>query len=84
MRTIAAISMMITMVLVGVWAISEQAQRFNPDGNTSSSANETYNLSVDVFGGFLNTAGSGMIWFGVAAIVLVACGLLLAASQGGR
>lgn len=84
MRTIVAIATSLSMLLAGVWAISEQAQRFNPTNDTSASTNATYDLGADLFDGLFSVGGKGMIWLGVAAIVLVSMGLLVAASSGGR
>jgi len=82
MRTTVAVGMATTILVVGVYAISESAQQAQPALNTSS-ANQTYNLSVDVFTG-ISQAGISVVWGGVAAIVLVALGFLVFAGTGGR
>lgn len=84
MRTIVAITATLSMIFVGLLAISEQAQEFSPDANTSDATNSTYDLSRDLFEGVFNVGGEGMVWFGVGAIVIVAMGLLVAAGSGGR
>lgn len=81
-RTSVAALMSITVLFVGAFAISESAQQTKPTLN-STSANQSYDLSVEVFGGVMQTGGQGIIWFGVAAIVLVAMGLLVMAGQSG-
>lgn len=81
MRTSVAALGAITILFVGVTAISEAAQQAKPATSTDA-ANASYNLSVDVFTG-IGQAGIGIVWFGVAAVVLVALGLLVAGNPGG-
>lgn len=83
MRTTVATLLSISVLFVGVIAISESAQQTKPTLN-SSAANTSYNVSVDVLTG-LGQAGIGIVWFGIAAVVLVSLGLLVVAGgTGGR
>lgn len=83
MRTIVAVATGISILLLGVRAISQQAQQAAPGANNSAAYNASYNTSVGVFEGISLAGGPGIVWFGVAAIVLVACGFLVVSSRGG-
>jgi len=73
----------ISILFVGVVAISESAQQADPEVS-SQAGNESFQLATDVFGG-IGQAGVGIVWFGVAAVVLIALGMLVVAGQqGGR
>lgn len=82
MRTTVAALGAISFLFVGVTAISESAQQAEPTID-SEAGNASYQLGVDVFGG-VSQAGIGIVWFGVAAIVVVSLGLLVVAGNGGR
>jgi hypothetical protein len=71
----------ISILFGGVIAISESAQQVQPTLN-STSANASYNMSVSVFTG-VSQAGTGVVWGGIAAIVLVALGILVVAGRSG-
>lgn len=82
MRTTVAALLAISVLFVGVTAISEQAQQVEGTLNTTA-ANQSYNLSVGVFSG-IGQASIGIVWFGIAAIVLMSLGALVVAGGGGR
>lgn len=83
MRVSVAMGMAISVLFVGVIAISEAAQQSEQRAmNASNSSARAYNVSVDVFGGVGQT-GEGIVWFGIAAIVLVALGILVVAGRSG-
>lgn len=82
MRTIVAVVMSTTFLFIGGYAISYQAQETQPTLN-STRANETFNVSLDVFEGVTSAGGMGIVWFGVAAVLLVALGFLVVAAQSG-
>lgn len=83
MRSIIALAGGAGGLLLGLWAISLQAQAVEPTLN-SSAANATYNVSISVYEGVGTAGGTAVVWFGVAAVVLVACGVLVKAARGGR
>lgn len=83
MRTSLTAMMAISVLFVGVFAISESAQQAETNVTTEAQ-NSSYQLGVDVFGG-LASAGTGIVWFGIAAVVVVALGFLVfAGASGGR
>jgi len=83
MRTSVAALGSITILFVGVFAISESAQQSKETAlNASNSSADAYNMSSEVFNGVLQGGGNGIVYFGVAAVVLVALGVLVA--SGGR
>lgn len=82
-RTSVAGLMAISVLFVGVFAISESAQQSEDTAmNASNSSADAWNLSVDIFGG-IGQAGVGIVWFGIAAVILVALGFLIVAGQSG-
>lgn len=83
MRVSVAVMIVTTVLVGGVFAISESASQVDGSLN-STSENTSYAVAENVFGGTLSSAGPGIIWFGVAAIVLVSLGLLVYAGSGGR
>lgn len=85
MRVTVAVMTAISVLFVGVYAMSEAAQQAEPS-TQSTAANQSYNMSVDVFTGISQGGGQGIVYFGVAAIVLVSLGFLVyaGASGGGR
>lgn len=83
MRVSVAVMLAISMLFVGLTAISESAQQAKP-ALDSTSANESYDLATGVYGGAMQGGSEAIVWFGIAAIVLVALGLLVGASGGGR
>lgn len=84
MRTIVAVMMSTTFLFIGGYAISFQAQETRP-ALDSQRANESFNVTLEVFEGVTSAGGTGIVWFGAAAIIMVALGFLVyAASTGGR
>lgn len=82
LRVTVAVTLAITMLFVGLTAISESAQQAQP-ALDSTSANESYDLATGVFGGAMQGGAEAIVWFGIAAIVLVALGLLVSAGRSG-
>lgn len=82
MRVIVAVAGAISALLLGVWALSLQAQEVKPTLNTSAE-NATYNATLGIVEGISSTGADGVVWFGVAAFVLVSLGYLVAAATGG-
>lgn len=82
MRTTVAVTAAISVLFVGVWAIGQQASTVQPKLN-SSAANASYDAATGVFETVGGPGGSGIVWFGVGAIVIAAMGFLVVASRGG-
>lgn len=83
MRTIVAVTLAISVFFAGLIAVSQQAQEFDADANTTEATNTSYNTAERVWDGVGGVLSEGMVWFGVAAAVLVGCGALVVASRGG-
>jgi len=82
-RTSVASLLSITVLFVGVFAVSESAQQ-HQSGINSTAAENASSMADSVFNGVFS-AGQGIVWFGVAAFVVVALGLLVASgASGGR
>lgn len=82
MRVIVGVAAALSMLFIAVSALSQQSQSA-ADATNTESANATYDTVNGVIEGVTHGGGEALIWFGVAAIVLVACGLLIAAAAGG-
>jgi len=84
-RTSVASLLSIPILLIGFYAMSEGAQQSKGTAmNSSNASSSAYNTSVEVFGG-MGQASQGIVWFGVAAVVIAALGLLVfAGASGGR
>jgi len=82
-RTSVASLLSITILFVGIFAVSESAQQ-HQSGVNSTAAENASSMADGVFNGVFQ-AGQGIVWFGVAAVVVVALGFLVAAgASGGR
>lgn len=81
-RTSVAGLMSITVLFVGLYAVSESAEQ-HQSGVNSSAAENASDMADGVFNGIFQ-AGTGIVWFGVAAFVVVALGFLVYAGAGGR
>lgn len=86
MRILIAVATAVSTLMLGFWAISQQAQSVAPTANTSATYNSSYNTSVGVIEGISTAGAQAVPWFGVAAVVLAACGFLVyvVANGGGR
>lgn len=83
MRAIIALTAAVTTLLMGFWAIGEQASSTAPDSGTSESYNSTHRMGELLYDGLGMAAGESVAWFGVAAVILIAAGFLVAVSRGG-
>lgn len=81
MRSIGAIVLSCTVLLVGFVAISMEADAV---GSVSGDAAEAYDAATAVFEGFGGTLALALPWAGFAAVVIVALGIAVAVSRGGR
>lgn len=84
MRTIVGVGLAVGMTFIGAIALSEAAQQSEQTATNTSAGADAWNVSVDVFGGIGQAAAPAIVWMGVAAIVLVAVGLLVMAGNNGR
>lgn len=71
------------MLGMGYIGLSRVATDTKPGLNTTAQ-NESFAIAEGVFSGIGQGAGTGIVWFGVAAIVLVALGFLVASGGSGR
>lgn len=75
----------ISMLFVGFIAVSTAAQ--SSESNALSSGNnsaDAYNATEQVFNGLGQAMGPGVVWMGIAAIILISLGYLVVASNSGR
>ena len=73
------------MLVVGVFALSQASQQAAPAAaNSSNDTQAALDTANQVFGGFIEAAGPGVVWMGIAAVVLIALGMLVASMGGGR
>lgn len=86
MRVVVAVGMAVSMLVVGITALSESAQQTRDAAvvNGTNSSAMAWNTTTNVVDGLGQAAAPGVVWMGVAAIVLVALGILVSASGGGR
>lgn len=83
MRVMLAVVLLAVMTVIGFAALSQQAQDVEPTLNDSAE-NETYDVATNVFEGTGGALAVIVPWGGIAAVIAVALGLLVAASRGGR
>jgi len=76
----------ISVLFVGFYALSEQASQVRDPAvtNGTNSSSSAFNSSSAVFEGVGQAFAPGVVWMGVAAIILIALGYLLAAGNSGR
>lgn len=84
MRTTVGVGLGVVILFIGTIALSEGAQQSEATAMNSSSGAEAWNVSTEVFNGIGQVAGPGVVWMGVAAIVLVSLGILVTAGRSGR
>lgn len=85
MRTTVAVAMGVSVLFVGLIAMSQAAQDAESSAMNASDGGAAYNTSVELFTGFGEVGGQLVVFGGVAAIVLGSLGLLyLAGRSGGR
>ena len=85
MRTIIGAMGGIVFLVVGFFSLQSLATSTQEQAlNASNQSAEAYNVSTDVFGGIGQAAGPGIVWFGIAAVILVALGFLVYSGSSGR
>jgi len=84
-RTSVAGLLAIPLLFIGVTAISESAQQTEQTAvNASAESHDAYNMSTTVFNDVAQGGGEAIVWFGIAAVIIVAVGFLVAGGTGGR
>jgi hypothetical protein len=84
MRTSVATLGGISMLFVGVYALSEAAQQSETQATSTSAGATAWDLSTSVFDGIGVAGGSGVVFMGVAAFILVSLGALVSTAGGRR
>ena len=76
----------ISILFVGFYGLSEQAQQTEDVAvaNGTNSTASAFNSTTEVFGGIGQAFGPGVVWMGIAAVILIVLGFLLAAGNSGR
>lgn len=80
MRTILGIGLAVSILFVGVTAVSESAQQHSA---TTDAGNSSVALADGVFGGTIEAAGPAVVIGGIAAVIVVSLGILLTAGRSG-
>lgn len=86
MRTSVASLGAIVMLLVGFIGLGELASDTESVAvtNGTNATADSFNMTTEVFGGLGQAASGGIVWMGVAAVILVALGFLVLAGSSGR
>lgn len=86
MRSSVAALGSIVLLVVGIFAISTQADISRPTAlnSTANGSSAAFNTTQGVFEGVTNAAGPGVVYAGVGAFILVSCGLLIVVYGGAR
>jgi len=74
------------MLFVGFYGLSESAQQSKDVAvtNGTNATSSAYNTTSEVFGGLGQAMGPGVVWMGIAAIIIIALGYLVVAGNSGR
>lgn len=86
MRTSVAALGGIVVLFVGFFGLQEAASQSKDAAvtNGTNSTSAAWNTSTEVFGGIGQAMGPGVVWMGIAAVILVALGFLVVAGNSGR
>lgn len=86
MRVSVAILGGISILFVGFMAIAESASQSEDAAvtNGTNASEAAWNMADGVFGGLGQAAGPGIVWMGIAAIIIVCLGFLVYAGSSGR
>jgi len=76
----------ISILFIGFYGLSEQASQTRDAAvaNGTNSSASAFNSTSAVFDGLGQAFAPGLVWMGVAAVILIALGFLLAAGNSGR
>lgn len=83
MRTTVAILGGITVLFVGFISMSEASQSAGNQSLNGSEA-DALNTTDQVFNGLGQAFGPGIVWMGIAAVILIFLGYLVVAGRSGR
>lgn len=83
MRATVGILVAIPMAFIGFIAMSLAADSSESAAMNTSAGGDAWNATTAVVDGLGQAAGPGLVWMGIAAIILIACGLLYMAVPGG-
>lgn len=84
MRASIAVAGSVSMVVVGVFAVSQASQQAQPVVNNSSNDTQAAaDAANQVFGGLFTGLSPALVFMGVAALVVISLGILVATYQGG-
>lgn len=85
MRTVISILGGISMLVVGFFALSEMSTNVQETAlNGTNGTQDAFNATNGVFEGIGQAAGPGVVWMGIAAVILVFLGFLVYAGRSGR
>jgi len=86
MRTSVAALGGIAVLFVGFFGLQEAASQSKDAAvtNGTNSTSAAWNTSTEVFNGLGQAFGPGIVWFGIAAVIIVALGFLVMAGNSGR
>lgn len=85
MRTSVAVVAAASMAVVGFLSLSRAADSSRETAlNSSNQSAAAYNATTQLLDGIGQALAPGLIWMGIAAIVLVSLGVLVATVGGGR
>jgi hypothetical protein len=86
MRATVGILGGISVLFVGFYGLQEQASQTQDAAvtNGTNASASAYNTTTEVFGGLGQAAGPGVVWMGIAAVILIALGFLVVAGNSGR
>lgn len=74
----------ITMLFIGIVAVSTAAQQSESRAmNSTNGGAEAWNATTGIVEGVGQAAGPAVVYGGIAAIILIVCGLLVMASRSG-
>lgn len=78
LRAMLAVGLVVSVLFVGVTAISQSAQQHDA---TTNAGNESAALADGVYDGLGQAAGPALVFGGIAAVIVVALGILLSAGR---
>lgn len=85
MRASVGILLAIVVLFGGFIAISMAGQSVQDTAlNDTNASGDAYNFTTQLYETTGEVVGPGLVWLGIAAIVLIAAGYLVYAAQSGR
>lgn len=86
MRTTVAVALAVVILFVGIIGANSAAESTEDPAvtNGTNTSGDAWNFTTGIADGVGQAFGPGVVWMGVAAIVLGSLGVLLAAGRSGR